>query len=213
MRDTDPELTVQCLLAEYEALSEFQHHAKSSFLQYALTHNTALLAMLGWMADKFLTQGDQLGSVLRSHHPLMMAVLLVPILNSMFIMLCAYQLYSFFGIASYFQRIKQGLRDQGAFQALAYEDKFLDTREAGWSGALSMTLDVAGGAIWFAVPVMIGVSAVVSVPLLLPDMNRLEWLVYGISVAFTAAAIGYLVACVAYMRNVKAGRVRAEKKP
>ena len=197
-----PEFTVRCLLSEYSALSDFQKEAKNNFIRYALTHNTALLAMLGWMADRYLTAGSQIELVLRRHHPLLLAMLLIPILNSMFIVLCANQLHSFFSVARYFQDVKKLLRDLGAERALGYEDKF--SNAVVMNRAVTTTLDVTAGAIWFAVPILLGLSAVVAIPLLLADMTRMEWAVYGVSAAFTVAAIGYLLACFIFMRRVQA---------
>jgi len=190
-------------LAEYNALSEFQRDAKSTFVKVAMYHNTGIVIIVTWLLQHFYDPLINIDKIINSK--LFIPVIFVlPVVNSVLIIGCAYQVYSFYCVAKHFQNLRQRLIEILGNNVLEYEDKFgrLYSRER----QLSIALDVVAAATWFVIPVTLAFSLMFYVPFM-SEFKKVNYSIpaYVVGSIFSISAILYLIGVVIIILRTKDG--------
>jgi len=113
---------IEVHLAEYNALSEFQRDAKSTFVKVAMYHNTGIVVIVTWMFKHYKDVANLLDNL--NSNFFIPVISILPVVNSVLIIGCAYQVYSFYCVAKHFQLLRKRLIDILGNNVLEYEDKF-----------------------------------------------------------------------------------------
>lgn len=183
-------------IAEYNALSEFQRDAKSTFVRVAMYHNTGIIVVTTWVLQQASTPGGVV-SALTSSGYLLPVLFALPVVNAVLIVGCAYQVYSFFCVALHFQSLRSRLSELVGRDVLAYEDKFRGTGVHGRK--LSLFLDVMAATMWFVIPVVLAAVVAIGAPIWITCPTIYCRLAYWAGTTLSVVAIGYLIGVVIFM--------------
>lgn len=184
--DDRVESEIEVHIAEYTALSEFQSAAKSSFVRLALYHNTGLVIVAGWVLSLLAGQNSDYSKYIFP------VLLLLPVVNSVLIIACAYQIYSFYCVAGYFRSLRKRLKCLLRSDVLGYENKFAVSAGNNKKARLaSISMDVIAAGMWLIIPVFLA-AGFISTPLWLPFDSPKEYGAYALGSVFSLAALGYL---------------------
>ncbi len=192
---------IEVHLAEYNALSEFQRDAKSTFIKVAMYHNTGIVVVVTWLLQHY-KDAHNLWEGILSSNLLIPVIFILPVVNSVLIIGCAYQVYSFYCVAKHFQSLRKRLIDILGSNVLEYEDKFerLYSKER----QLSIALDAVAAATWFVIPITLSFVLLCSVPFLI-DFAKIKYSfgAYLIGSIFSCSAILYLIGIVVIIIRTK----------
>ena len=114
---------IEVHLSEYNALSQFQRDAKGTFVKIAMYHNTGIVIIVTWILKQSKDTIEVLSYIANSGYFLPIMFLL-PVINSVLIIACSYQIYSFYCVALHFQSLRLRLNEILKNDVLKYEDKF-----------------------------------------------------------------------------------------
>ena len=190
-------------LSEYKALSEFQRDAKGTFVKVAMYHNTGIVIIVTWILKQSNDTIEAITSLVNSGYFLPIMFIL-PIINAVLIIACAYQIYSFYCVALHFQSLRLRLNEILENDVLKYEDKF--GRLIGGDKQLSIALDVLAAAMWFVIPLTLAISLILFLPSLI-DFQLIKYsrIAYWFGSAFSLLAILYLTGVVVILLRTKGG--------
>lgn len=190
-------------LSEYNALSEFQRDAKSTFVKVALYHNTGIVVIVTWVLKQSDQTFEAIDKIIHSGYFLPIMFIL-PVVNSVLIIACAYQIYSFYCVALHFQSLRSRLNSILGSDVLKYEDKF--GRLVGGEKQLSIALDVLAAAMWFVIPITLAVVLLSFLPSLV-DFKTIKYsnIAYWSGSIFSVMSISYLSGVVILIAKTKDG--------
>ena len=175
---------IEVHLAEYAALSEFQRIAKTSFVRLALYHNTGGIILTGWILSRL----DDIKSL--NWEYLLSILFFFPVVNSVLLIACAYQIYSFYCVAKHFQSLRMRLCNLVSADVLAYENKFVKSTEN--KNELSIALDIVATGIWLVIPIILAVGFIATPLWFSLDSPQFLW-AYSCGSVFSLVALGYLI--------------------
>ncbi len=194
---------IEVHLAEYNALSEFQRDAKATFVKVALYHNTGIIIIVTWILKQSKDTVEAINSIINTGYFLPIMFIL-PIINSVLIIGCAYQIYSFYCVALHFQSLRLRLNDILKNDVLKYEDKF--GRLLGGNKQLSIALDVIAAAMWFIIPITLAITFIFFLPSLVDfQSNQYSRIAYWSGLVFSLLSISYLTGVVIILLRTKSG--------
>ncbi|MDI6794025.1 MAG: hypothetical protein QME81_14380 [bacterium] len=191
---------IEVHLAEYKALSEFQRDAKATFVRTAIYHNTGIVVVTTWFLQHFNLPSGLVSALISSGY-LLPLLLALPIVNAVLIVACAYQVYSFFCVASHFQRLRARLKTLLGRDVLVYEDKF--GRSHGHHKELSLVLDVLAAIMWFIIPLILAFTVAIGVPIWIGFPTKHSFWAYCIGTVFSTISILYLLGVITLMLRVR----------